>query len=229
MWKDLAYLTGVLQGDGCLYKYKINDRGIIRTRHTLMLEAKDLEMVQKSKEIFEKIFNRKRKIYKKSRGLFGYSFHVKTLLDKFKELDLDFKDPPRPPRWVKNNIELFGPYLAGLIDADGSICIKRKSYPRCKVEISSGSFQKELIRSIKKNFNCGVNSYERLRFNKHWNMSTRYFSLEFHISMNNFNSISQYVLPNISIPRKRNVIDTYYKLREWDLKNKKQRRGFEPR
>lgn len=216
MWKDLAYLTGVLQGDGCLYKYKINDRGIIRTRHTLMLEAKDLEMVQKSKEMFEKIFNRKRKIYRKSRGLYGYSFHVKTLLDVFKELDLSFRDPPKPPRWAKDNMELFGPYLAGLIDADGSICIKRKPYPQCRIEISSGKNQEELKELIRKNLNCGANICENVRYNKSWKMFTRGFSLQFLISLKNFNVVRQYILPYITIPRKRERINKYLKMRDWN-------------
>ena len=214
MWKELAYLTGVLQGDGCLYKYKINDRGIIRTRHTLMLEAKDLEMVQKSKDIFENIFNRKRKIYRKSRGLFGYSFHVKTLLDRFKELDLDFKDPPRPPRWTRNNMDLFGPYLAGLIDADGSVYIKKSS--QCRIEISSGKPQMILKKIIKNNLNCGAHVSENRRFNKSWEMFTCYFSLRFLISSKNYHEIKTHILPYITIPRKSQTIERFFKIREWD-------------
>jgi len=60
-----CYLIGVLQGDGCLYKYYVNRKGKRHLRHMVMIEAKDLEMIKRAKEIFEKIFNRKRKSIEK--------------------------------------------------------------------------------------------------------------------------------------------------------------------
>jgi len=206
---ELGYLIGTLQGDGCYYQYPVNDRGKIRVRQVIKLDAKDLEMIEKSKGIFEKVFKRKRKTYQLSDGRFGFSFLVRNLLNKFKELDMSFKDPPKPPEWVKHKIEFFGPYLAGLIDSDGDVRIKRPKYPQCAIRITSGHRQKNLEISIEKNFNCGASITEERCFNKKWKIWNHGSRLEFLISSKNFKKFKRFVLPYIMVPRKKIKIENY--------------------
>lgn len=154
---------------------------------------------------------RKRKTYKLSDGRFGFTFSVKTLLNKFKELDINFKDPPKPPKWV-NIVNLFGPYLAGLIDADGSVCIKRPKYPQCKVKITSGHPQNNLKLHIEKHLNCKASIEEVRTWNKKWNIWNHGFNLVFLISSRNLHIFKQHILPYIQIPRKRRIIEKYIKI-----------------
>jgi hypothetical protein len=154
---NLSYLIGALQGDGCFCKYYANDRNNRKTlRHVIRMEAMDLEMVKKVQETFNKIFNRNVKIYKGFDGVYEIKYLVKTLIPIFKKLDIRIKDPPIPPKWVNGNINFFGPYLAGVIDSDGSICIKRPQYPQCNIKIYSGHPQLELKKSIERHFKCKV-------------------------------------------------------------------------
>jgi len=215
---EISYMIGALQGDGCLTKYFVKEReDRITLRHVIILEAIDLEMVKKVKEIFERTFSRKRKIYKRSEGRFGFTFGVKTLLNEFKELDIDFKDPPKPPQWIKNRIDFFGPYLAGLIDADGDVRIKRPKYPQCAIRITSGHPQKYLKEFVEKNLNCCASITEEKSFNKQWIMWNHGFSLEFLVSSKNFDNIKQYILQYIQRPRKKLIIERY--LRKFDIGN----------
>ena len=205
---ELAYLVGVMQGDGCLYSYKDRTRKD-STRTILMLGAKDIEMVQKARDIFVALFKREVKICKKSTGIFDFHTSVKTLLTQFEELDIEFKDPPKPPFWVKHDIKLFGPYLAGLIDADGSISIKRPKYPQCRVRIISGHSQSELEKSIERILGCHASIYKSTTYVKVWDKWTSAFDLDFVLSPKIIPTFSEYILPYIQIPRKRDKVIKY--------------------
>lgn len=45
---DFCYMIGVLQGDGCLTKYFVKDKGKKILRHFIKLDARDIEMVEKT-------------------------------------------------------------------------------------------------------------------------------------------------------------------------------------
>ncbi len=212
---DLSYLVGVLQGDGCFSKYYAKERNNrMVLRHAVSLEAKDLEMVKRSQEIFNKSFNRNSKVHRrKSRRMYSFKYLVKTLNPSLESLDIKIKDPPVPPKWVNAYNKFFGPYLAGVIDSDGSVCIKRPEYPQCSIKITSGHPQTELKKSIEKHFNCKVFLTKEIKYNKTWKMWTSDFKISFVVSPKNVFVIKKYLLPHLTIPRKRNKIEKYIKER----------------
>ncbi len=212
---ELAYLIGVMQGDGSLYKYTTMNGGKRKpqVRHVLMLNAMDLEMVRRCRDLFFNVFGRNRRICRRSSGIYSISYCVKTLLGDFKQLDIIFRDPPVPPNWIKNKRRFFGPYLAGLIDSDGSVCIKRPAYPQCSIKITSGHRQRKLKETIRKILRCGVFIEKQQQFNKYWKIHTLSFHLRFVVSLKNMDFFGEYVLPWMTIPRKRNVIARYIQRR----------------
>lgn len=130
----------------------------------------------------------------------------------FNRLKITFSDPPNPPNWIIANPKLFGAYIAGLIDSDGNVCIKRKKYPQCRVKIISGSPQENLRNAIEKNLNCKVSLENVGRIVEEW--GGRWypgFNLVFLISKKNWYVTRNNILPFISIPRKRAIIEIYLK------------------
>ncbi|MEK6910039.1 MAG: hypothetical protein AABW61_03115 [Candidatus Aenigmatarchaeota archaeon] len=209
--EELAYFIGVMQGDGYFGSYPVYDRGRTEMRHVLSLKVKDAEMVTKIQSIWLSIFGRKRKIHLRPCGRLELTVAVKTLLEIFKKLDIDFKDPPKPPGWVKEDIKFFGPYLAGVIDADGDVHIKRPQYPQCLIRITSGHPQLELEKSIKDILGCGAAIYERYMYVKQWGIICHSFRLHFLVSSKTIHSFTKHVLPYIQIPRKKDKILKYIK------------------
>jgi len=210
---ELAYFIGVMQGDGCRYSYTIKsgiDKG--RVLEKLELVVKDIEMIKKAKDIFDSIFARKTKMFKMSTGYFKIMYSVKSLEDSFKILDIDFKDPPKPPTWVKEDVKFFGPYLAGVIDADGSVSIKRPKYPQCRIRIISGSPQLDLEKSIETLLGCGASIYKLKVVDKKCGISGFGFDLDFVLSSKITPKFVKYVLPYIQIPRKREMVIKYLKI-----------------
>jgi hypothetical protein len=208
--KELSYMIGVIQGDGCLYEYSTKYKGRNENRVILKLNAKDLEMVMKVRDIFDKKFKRKNRICKNANGMYDFHSRVKTLLEQLHDLSINFKnDPPIPPTFVRNDIKLFGPYLAGLIDSDGDVRIKRPKYPQCAVRINSGHPQTELKKYIEKNLNCKANISEMKTWNNRWKRWNHEFRLEFLISSRNFKIFRKFILPFIQIPRKKMKIKEY--------------------
>jgi hypothetical protein len=134
---------------------------------------------------------------------------VNSFLSLFEELDISFKDPPKPPNWAKN--ELFGAYLAGLIDGDGDVRITRPKYPQCVIRISSSKKQADLKEFIEKIMNCKVSINNHFRETKigERTIKGRWSTLEFYVSSRNKEFIMKYVLPNIALEYKKNKILEY--------------------
>jgi len=211
MNKDFCYFIGVIQGDGTCRKYI--DRTKNKKRLCLFLAGKDIEMVSRSANIFNSTFRKNVGIFRRSRdNLFGFSTTVNSLAYFFNKLKIDFSDPPKAPNWIKNNEDLFGSYLAGLIDSDGSVCIKRKKYPQCKVNIISGHPQHDLKKSIEKNLKCKASIEESGGIMKSTGKWYPGFDLVFLVSSKNREFVRKNVLPFITIPRKRETIEKYLKI-----------------
>jgi hypothetical protein len=164
------------------------------------------------REISYKVFQRKIGIFKEhDREVWGCVLSVKNLLYTFDELDITFGDPPIPPAWSLCDNSLFGAYLAGIIDGDGDVRIKRKSYPQCAIRITSGKIQEILIDSVKKILNCGVSASYREKISEldgrtiagHENV------LEFYVSSKNYAFMMDYVIPYLKISYKKNKIENY--------------------
>jgi len=210
--EELAYWMGVVQSDGCFSiinrKYrKESGYGI-----SLGVGKKSLPMLYKFKELCKILFNRDSKINKsKNRESWNFKIGVKRLLPQFENLDISFKDPPKPPNLCINNPELFGAYLAGIIDGDGSIRIKRKKYPQCMIKITSGKSQNELAEFIRRFLTCAVSItfFEEERILNERVIHGKWYELEFLTSSKNYKFIKMHVLPNLTIPHKKERLKEY--------------------
>ena len=141
------------------------------------------------------------------------SYRSKKSVPLFKSLDINFQDPPKPPSWVKEKINLFGSYLAGIIDGDGDVRIKRRKYPQYMVRITSGSEQTDLTVNIEKFLRCSTTITKRTR-KSFYAKENRYihgtsYSLEFLISSKNIEFVKRFILPYINLSRKHNRIKNF--------------------
>ena len=162
------------------------------------------------------IFNKNQKIsYRSDRDSWYYNVNISKTFKKLNELNTFLKYPPIPPKWIVENDKFFGAYLAGLIDGDGNVRVKRKKYPQCAIRIISGSPQYELRDALVNKMNCAVNIIKKPRdviFKNRRIISTSY-DLEFLVSPKNFEFLVDDVVHMISLERKRKVIEKYIKKR----------------
>lgn len=208
--EHLAYWVGAVQSDGCLKSYLDKNRNITMQYIHLYVGPKSLPMLVRFQQISSNKFDRHVKIFKsKKRNIFEAKIGVKKLINAnlFSELDIQFCDPPKPPRCLATP-SLFGAYLAGIIDGDGNVNITRKKYPQCRIRIASSKKQIELRRAIIKNMNCGAYFTFRTRTavleNRIISGSTWY--LEFYVSKKNKDFFMRYIIPFISIHHKQKSI-----------------------
>ena len=212
--KDLGYWVGVVQSDGWLSKTRRKNHGI---NYLIKLGViTSIPMLEKFREISRKVFNKNNKSWKnKKTGYVEFKFGAKKLLPIFDKLNIDFSDPPNPPNWCLKNIEYFGAYLAGVIDGDGDVRIKRPKYPQCAIRISSGSPQLNLQKAINQILNCSSNiiMVRKIRtLGKYTFLSTVYV-LEFNVSRKNMDFIEVYVVPHLAMKHKKNKILSYIKMK----------------
>tara|TARA_Y100000310_G_scaffold339489_1_gene432309 strand:+ start:1253 stop:1693 length:441 start_codon:yes stop_codon:yes gene_type:complete len=141
---NLAYWIGVVQTDGSFVRRK---RKKNKTYDSIELGVgyPSLEMLKKFRNLSQRVFGVKGHSWqsKKKRSQ-TYGFGAKALIPLFNQLEIEFSDPPKPPKWIVDNNEFFGAYLAGVIDGDGSVVVKRQQYPQCLIRICSGSKAQKL-------------------------------------------------------------------------------------
>ena len=211
--EELAYWIGLVQANGSLKKYSYRKNKKVYEKLTLEFDVKDKVLVENFQKVCKRSLKRNPKIFYRSRGTWTCHIDVKKLQHLFKELDICFSDPPIPPRWCIKNENFFGAYLAGVIDGDGDIRIKRKKYPQCVIRIVSGSKQTNLAENIKRLLKCSVSITKRYRvsfFHQEKRLiSGVSFSLEFLTSSKNFTFIKNYILPRINLLRKSSKLKDY--------------------
>jgi hypothetical protein len=213
--KELAYWIGVVQTDGYFKKYY--DKYKKNQKYYIVLEVAkcSLEMFEKFRSISIDLFNIKGSYWISNREHFNFKMGCKRYLFLFKELDINFSDPPKPPSWVFSSKEYAGSYLAGVIDGDGNICITRPKYPQCKVRIYSSVKQDKLILFLSEFLNCSIH--------QHISYSTSMIKdriiygktsiIQFYVSPKNIDFIYNHVLNNISINRKKEKLINFKKKR----------------
>ncbi len=209
--EDLAYWVGVVQTDGYLKQFVNKTRNNGRIQYYVKLGVvKSIPMLEKFRKISMSIFGCRGSMWKYEKtNYIEYKFGASKLLPLFKKLDIDFSDPPKPPRWCLKNSSFFGAYLAGVIDGDGDVRFGRPKYLQCKVRIWSGHPQKELQNSIEKVLKCSVNI---LRIEKkHSEIEGRAifggsWRIEFYVSKKNYNFIEKYLIRHLALEYKRNKI-----------------------
>ncbi len=206
---ELAYWTGVVQSDGSFQKYFNKRKKKISVNVYLTVSKKSLLMLKKFQKISKTVFSRKSKIFKlHKRNSYELHIGVKNFLKDFEKLNIIFGDPPFPPKWTLKNKKFFGAYLAGLIDGDGDVRIKRKKYPVCVIRITSGSLQAKLAKAIIHALRCAVSvtpKYREVKF-KNYLIKGHFSQLEFLISKKNSVFIKNYILPQIQIKHKSNLL-----------------------
>jgi hypothetical protein len=214
--EGLAYWTGVVQSDGCLKTYFDKKKNNLKYLISFNVAKKSLPMLEKFRDLSTAILNRNANIFKMNYcEIWSFHISVKKLLENFKNLDISFGDPPKPPNWSLFNNDYFGAYLAGLIDGDGDIRIKRKKYPQCVVRITNGHEQNELKKSIERLMNCSVIISRRERESEINGRKIHgvSYELEFYVSSKNFKFINEFIIPCITINHKKEKLQSYIKSR----------------
>ena len=217
--KILSYFIGVLHSDGCIYKFYSRRQKRFIHRIGFIGGKKSLPMLVEIREILRKKFKRKVKIIKltrRDRNIFELKTSINSLLPIFDKLEISKK---HIPSWIKKDRSLFCSYLAGVIDGDGNIVIKRKSSPQCIVRITSHSPNPVLLELIKRYLYCipwiekQVLNYKGLNgIRKNKGVAFRHC---FCISRKNFRTFKKFVLPFIKIRHKKEKIIKFLKLKGW--------------
>jgi RNA recognition motif-containing protein len=195
---ELAYWTGVVQSDGYLDVYHCKNRNRTYYRISIDTSSKSLPMVKKFRKISNQHLGRNVKIFECKNDVFKCTVGVKKLLPLFKELDIKFSDPQIPPNWTLSTIQFFGAYLAGVIDGDGNINV-RKRRNKCVITIFSKNKPVHLLEAIKTMFSCGG----------HISFKNRCYHTQFEISRKNYQFVKNFILPHLAIMRKREKLENF--------------------
>lgn len=209
--KQFAYWVGLTQSDGSLSSRK---NGFV----SLAFAVNDKVLAELFRDVCNTYFNKALNVSQRSDGRWCCGMGVNKLLKMFESLGLEFRDPQRPPSWISRSDNLFGAYLAGIIDGDGNVRIKRPKYPQCVIRITSGHEQTELSNSISKTMKCGVSITKRHRvaFYKSENrlIDGTWYDLEFLVSSKNMSFMKSFVLPYVLLESKHRKIKNYILYRE---------------
>lgn len=211
--KNLAYWIGVAQSDGSLQKYTSKNRKSYLFI-SVQVGKSSLPMLNKFQKLSKKLFDCKAKIFKlKTREVWQYRIGVKKLLHSFKQLNIKIDNKFYPPNWTIANSKFFGAYLAGLIDGDGDIRIKRKKYPQCVIRIAGNSKQLTLSKVIRRKLRCSTSITKRTskRYSKRFGRTIKgtWFDLEFLVSSKNQSFVKQFILPFLQLDYKRDKVENY--------------------
>jgi len=212
--EDIAYFVGVLHSDGCICTYRFRNE----TRHRYLLEVgkKSLPMLKKVNDIFHEEFGRtlkiRKKLHKNENPTFLIEVGITNLMDEFARLKID-KGDIAP--WIKKSRRFFCAYLAGVIDGDGDISIKRPQYPQCRVRIAAGEELSGLMELIRFHLKCSCNletaiisTYSLPRAKIKFSVGYRHC---FYLSWKNAKAFRKYVLPYVQIEHKRRKLREFCK------------------
>ena len=214
---DLAYFVGVLHTDGCICTYRFRDN--IRHRYILSVGKKSMPMLKKTRDIFHEEFGRtlkiRKQLHKNENPTFLIEVGIANLRDIFAKWEIDKR---RLAPWIKNSQRFFCAYLAGVIDGDGDITIKRPQYPQCQVRITAGEDLLELMGLIRQHLKCACNLQRAICFTYSLPRAKVKFGVAhrhcFYLSPKNMKVFRKLVLPHIQIKHKREKLLDFYKSQE---------------
>jgi len=192
--EDVAYLIGVLQSDGCIYEFYERKTNRHRIRLSLGVGMNSLPMSEKFKRILAESLNIHVTIRKSPSR--ENSYQIQTSINRKAKLFREWKKEELNNE-ISNKIELFGAYLAGLIDGDGHVKIKNnhdRDIPQCIIRIAEDRPMKTLQQLILKFFNCQVH------FEK--NADSKCVQTCFYISKRNIVLFYKYVYPHLTLKHK---------------------------
>ncbi|MFX0203623.1 MAG: LAGLIDADG family homing endonuclease [Candidatus Hodarchaeota archaeon] len=143
----VAYLAGVVTGDGNLYRCKRKNGGY-RYRVSIVGRRKFSEQVS---DLIKDIFHYTPGIYKDKRKNNCYFVNINCAAVYFFFIELEFQSGKKVnlsvPSLITNDAFLFKHYMQGLIDTDG---FKERKIVQLKQR--DEDFLKELVRLLKKHF-----------------------------------------------------------------------------
>jgi len=207
--KDVAYLIGSFQSDGYFYKFIDKKRNKTQNRFGICGGKKSLKMLKRANYVLAKFFKRNVLIQKvKGKNYFYVRTSIGRIINNFYELEI-LPKKFESPNWIFDNDELFGAYLAGIIDGDGNVCIKRKKYPQCQIRIWDGKAPEKLKRQIISKLKCTA----RIYFVKHVSslngrrISGKGYYLEFYVSSKNLEFVKKFIYPEIQIGYKKEKLE----------------------
>ena len=156
--KELAYLTGVLAGDGNIFIRKQKNDYRIKCVGDPVTEIEFYDHVLKP--LFKQVFNIEVDVKKQdSRKTYGFYIYSKALVEYFTtlfELPIGRKqDKLKIPQIIKQK-NLIPDFIKGLADADFGITYNKNS-PRIIGSSSSKEFMKDVAKELKK---IGFKFYE---------------------------------------------------------------------
>lgn len=194
--EELAYWVGVAQSDGYLkrYHWKCEERVGL----SFGISEKSLPMLTKFRSISDKILHRKSKIWKCKSG-WQYYVGMKSSMKLLRTLGIIISPVYLPPIWTVQEPKYFGAYLAGLIDGDGDIRVKRPKYPQCVIRITSGLVQDFLQKQLESSLDIKILQTRRCgkKFIKGKFYDTRWVTLEFYVSKRVHHFLLKYVIPQM--------------------------------
>jgi len=139
--EDLAYLCGLICGDGNLFTSKKRD-------YLVAIHNKETELLRKSIAIIEKNFNYKTKI-KLGHGCWkveARSEVIHSFFNKILEIENGKKENIKIPDRIKANRKLVRSFIAGFFDAEGCVALKKNKIT-CQISISQK--QKGILEEIR--------------------------------------------------------------------------------
>jgi len=200
-----AYWLGVAQSDGHLWSGYVNKKKKPTFAAHLSLEtgARSEKMMLTFAQLSRILFGTKATIRTRWRHINEKTYSVRVfIIGLTRQLDqLDgivFNKIEPPPKF--SNIFLFGAYLAGVIDGDGSIKFRHlhktsRGGAECEVIITSGNEPLLLKEKIADYFLCRPNCKKLKRANA--------YNLIFYVSKRNNQLIKKYVVPHLQMPIKK--------------------------
>ena len=176
-------------------------------------------MLRSLQKIFYSELGRKLKIIHEEINFYGthiYSLgtNVNKLLPKFAALGIRKKGISNS---LAANKRLFCAYLAGLIDGDGDIRIKKPRYPQCEIRITAKKPSRRLNELIRKHLACGTR-IQKLCGNSVIEGRPVFGSgcqQSFYVSSKNIRTFKKYVDPHICIKHKKSTLRKFYRIKKW--------------
>lgn len=204
--KDIAYFIGVLHSDGYIYVFNDKKRNRRQIRLGLEIGTKSITMGLKFKKILLDYFGKSVNLRQRPNKT---TLNLQTSINKFWNILKNWNDG-KIPEDIKNDKVLFGAYLAGLIDGDGHIKIKKdikgRVIPQCVVKIASNRPLEDVKNLIEFYMNCKVH-FEFKNIGKGVNTC-------FYISKKNTEFFKNYIYPNMVMPYKLNRLQNFFKLKK---------------
>ena len=212
---DIAYLIGVLQSDGCIYEFYDKKRNRKQIRLNLTIGEKSFPMSEKFKCILEKSLGIHVNIRKSPSAKNAYI--IQTSINRTAHIFREWKKEELDNE-ISNRIDLFGAYLAGLIDGDGHIKIKNnhdRRIPQCMVRIAEDRPMKTLQHLILKFFNC------KTHFEK--NADSKCVETCFYLSKKNSILFYKYVYTHLTLKHKIERLNQFLEMKKRALEDSNSR------